>query len=44
MPTDHGAFEMYGFESSLTKEEIVVLAKGTTCHRECAYSFCMFNR
>ena len=25
MPTDHGAFEMYGFESSLTKEEIVVL-------------------
>ena len=28
MPTDHGAFEMYGFESSLTKEEIVVLAKG----------------
>nr|WP_272108722.1 3,4-dihydroxy-2-butanone-4-phosphate synthase [Staphylococcus sp. NRL 22/194] len=28
MPTDNGDFEMYGFQSSLTDEEIVVLAKG----------------
>ncbi|WP_415426939.1 3,4-dihydroxy-2-butanone-4-phosphate synthase [Staphylococcus borealis] len=28
MPTDYGSFEMYGFESPLTNEEIVVLAKG----------------
>ncbi|UDI77983.1 3,4-dihydroxy-2-butanone-4-phosphate synthase [Staphylococcus taiwanensis] len=28
MPTDYGAFEMYGFESEYTDEEIVVLAKG----------------
>ena len=44
MPTDHGTFEMYGFESPLTKEEIVVLAKGEPRARKCAYSFCMFNR
>ncbi|WP_180530685.1 GTP cyclohydrolase II, partial [Staphylococcus haemolyticus] len=28
MPTAYGYFEMYGFESPLTNEEIVVLAKG----------------
>lgn len=38
MPTDHGAFEMYGFESSLTKEEIVVLAKGNhVSQRMCVF-------
>ncbi|MGZ2417901.1 3,4-dihydroxy 2-butanone 4-phosphate synthase / GTP cyclohydrolase II [Staphylococcus caledonicus] len=28
MPTDNGDFEMYGFQSEFTDEEIVVLAKG----------------
>ena len=28
MPADFGNFEMYGFDSTLTQDEIVVITKG----------------
>lgn len=34
MPTDFGVFDMYGFTTDLSDEEIVVIAKGDICSTE----------